>query len=210
MAGIVAVPVIATVALPAGPSFDLLGEPMPMLRTWFVYVLPATRLIDFALGMLMARIVLSGRWIGLKLAPAVLLLAVGYVVALLVPDLYGLVAATAVPLALLVPAAATAGRSGRPEPPNRLLRRLGEISFAFYIVQWPVMYFGYRQLGMGSHFSTWVSIGLIVSAFTLTLLLAELLYRFVERPVMRTWGKGHAVRRSTRERPAEESIPSVG
>ncbi|MFE2758203.1 acyltransferase family protein [Actinosynnema sp. NPDC059335] len=57
MAAVVAVPAVA-LPMPAG------------LEYWFVYVFPVTRALEFVLGMVLARVVRAGRWVGRGRAPA--------------------------------------------------------------------------------------------------------------------------------------------
>jgi peptidoglycan/LPS O-acetylase OafA/YrhL len=69
------------------------GTTTPVQEFWFVYGLPPVRGLEFLLGMVMARLLTTGRRMPLSLGPALLLVVVGYFVAQNVSLLYSLVAA---------------------------------------------------------------------------------------------------------------------
>ncbi|MCE6996713.1 acyltransferase [Saccharothrix sp. S26] len=171
--------VAAVVAVPA------LALPLPDgLEYWFVYVFPVTRALEFALGMVLARIVRAGRWIRLSLWQAGALAVVGYVASGHLPGTFGYVAGTVVPLALLIPATAAADITGSRSPwRGRTAVFLGEVSFAFYLVHQVVMRaaeaFGPREVGLAG------AIGISVALLGVSLALAWLLHRLVERPAQR-------------------------
>ncbi|MCB5164954.1 acyltransferase [Streptomyces bambusae] len=183
---IVAVPALATALLPGAQRIP--GWPVSAVQNWFVYQFPPVRMAEFVLGMLLARIVLADRWIGIRPLHALVLLAAAYPLALNVPYLYGLTAVWVVPLALLIPAVAIADLRGRPS----LLRHpavhwLGEVSFAFYLVQAIVLIGATRYLTLHKPYDTVAALALCLLALAVTLGLAHLLHRYVERPAMRRW-----------------------
>ena len=185
---VVAVPAFAYAVLTDSPRIP--GWPASPVQNWFVYQLPPVRLLEFAIGMLLALIVLNDRWIGLRMHHALGLFAAGYVVALNVPYLYGLTAACVVPLALVVPAVAVADLQGRPSPlRGRVMVRLGELSFAFYLMQAVVLVGGTRLLGAHQPYSTTTGLALSLLAFAVILTLAQLLHVCVEAPAMKRWSK---------------------
>ncbi|MEU3524161.1 acyltransferase [Streptomyces sp. NPDC038707] len=195
---------LASQLLPTDP--DMPYYPISWYQYWFVYCLPATRLLEFALGIVMARIVLSGRWIRLGLGPALLTLAPGYALTVWLPDAYGIVAPTVVPLALIVAAGAAADVEGHRSPlRNRVWVRLGELSFAFYMVHMLVMWYGPMGRVPGRTWDTLPALGVIAGDFALTVVAAWVLYRVVEMPAVRRWS---AVRR--RGGPAPSSAPGSG
>lgn len=179
--------------LPATPAFPA-GDEMESINSfWFVYIFPPVRLLEFVLGILMARIVLSGKWINLPARYAVVLLVACYTGGLFLPFLYGVSAATAVPLALLIAATATLDmRGGRSLMRNRVMRGLGEASFAFYMVHYVLIFYVRGQaISRGEipeHFlSVPAGVGLILLWLLGSLAGAWALYLAVERPVMRRW-----------------------
>jgi peptidoglycan/LPS O-acetylase OafA/YrhL len=157
----------------------------PQIEYWFVYVFPVTRVLEFALGMVMARIVMTGRWIGLKPLPASALVLVAYFVSAHVPGTFGFVAVTVVPLALLIAAVAVSDVDGTRSPwRSRPVVWLGEVSFAFYLVH----HFVIRTVAEGLEELGVTGIPAVVPAslmLAVSLLLAWLLYRFVEKPAFR-------------------------
>ncbi|GAA4849948.1 hypothetical protein GCM10025787_36120 [Saccharopolyspora rosea] len=69
VAAVFGVAVVTQFLLPAEPTLPRRNSPGSVWQFWMVYFLPATLMLDFALGTVMARIVLRGRWIGLGLGP---------------------------------------------------------------------------------------------------------------------------------------------
>ncbi|MFD7898769.1 acyltransferase family protein [Streptomyces sp. NPDC059743] len=191
VAVIVALPAVVRATLSGGPplAWD------PTVSAWHHFAIsffPPARALEFVLGILMARIVLSGRWIRIGVLPASLLLLAGYVTALYVPFEYGLVAATVLPLALLIAASASGDvRERRNVFGGRIMVWIGEVSFAFYMVHISVIAYGHELIGGRER--TWSTAGglAIMVAFCLvSLLLAWALYTTVEMPAMRRFGRG--------------------
>lgn len=200
-AGVLAVPALAYAALPGTPHMP--GWGISAEQSWFVYQLPPVRMLEFAIGMLLARIVLTDRWIGIRIHHALALCAVAYVVALDLPVLFALSAAWLVPIGLLIPAAAVADRSGTRSPfRGRVMTWLGEVSFAFYLLQAPVLIGGSRYLAEHRPVGWPAGLGLCLLACAVTVGLAHLLHVGVERPAMRRWSRP---RRAPDRAPAGET-----
>ncbi|MEU3756636.1 acyltransferase [Streptomyces olivoreticuli] len=178
-------------------------------QVWFAYMLPPVRALDFVLGIVMARIVLTGRWIRLPAVPAALLVIAGwYLAATELPRAYGFVAATLVPLALLIPAVATADIEGTASPlRGRVALWLGEVSFAFYLVHRLVLVYGHQALGLRRTWPTAQALGLVGVALVLSMLLAWALHQAVEQPVMRLVRRRERARED-RPRPVELAVPT--
>jgi peptidoglycan/LPS O-acetylase OafA/YrhL len=175
--------------LPAQPTMPF-GPPFPEAASWFVERLPVTRLAEFTLGILLARIVMAGRWIRIPAWTAWTFLGLGYVVSMdNQENLYGRVAITLIPIAVLIANAATADVAGLPALASRpALVWLGNVSFAFYIVHLTVLsnigrlFTGTRTVPAG--------IGVLVLALAVTLALAWLVHVSVEKPVYRLLATG--------------------
>ncbi|MFF1266180.1 acyltransferase family protein [Streptomyces anulatus] len=203
---IMLMPLIAQMLLPDTPGFMFMK--ISWTQIWFVYVFPVARLLEFVLGMLLARIVLSGRWIGLGVIPPALLTIAAYVGAVLIDHnpLYNYVAITVIPLALLIPAAAASDARGRESLlSKRPMVWLGEISFAFYCVHYLILIYGHRLFGSdpnifgkpsGPAWSTPGGLLFLAAALVVSVLAAWALYAIVERPVMRRWGRPPGPRRT--------------
>jgi len=191
------VPVLAKVLLPSTPVWP--WGPASYVQIWFVYNFPVTRLFEFVLGIILARIVMTGRWIGLNVKWGVALAFAGYVASLFVPFLYSFTGATVIPLALLIPAAAVADVKGR----GTFFARpgmvwLGEVSFAFYLVHRLVLMYGHWAFGTeinvfgalgGKAWSAPVALAFLVAAFAVSLLVSWALFAWVETPFMRRFGR---------------------
>ncbi|MFC8453189.1 acyltransferase family protein [Kitasatospora sp. NPDC057223] len=199
-AAVLCVPLLARALLPAAPHMTWLA--VSEQHYWFVFAFPPVRALEFLLGMVMARIVSTGRWRAPGTPTAALALAGAYALALRAPFDYGLAAVTLVPVTWLITAAAAADTRTTPTPgtttpgtrragtrasPLRapVMLRLGELSFAFYLTHRLVQVYGHRALGAGRTWSTPAAAALLAASALLTLLLAWLLHTAVERPVMR-------------------------
>lgn len=154
---------------------------------WLIYVFPPARIAEFCLGMVLARIVRAGRWPHVPAWVAAVLLVAAYVSVGYLPTRFGYVAATVIPLAMLVPALATADIRGCASLWSR--RRavwLGELSFAFYLVHQLVIRYTLKvlpkALGEPSAWSTARSVGAAVAMAAMSLLAAWALYSVIERP----------------------------
>lgn len=189
VAAVFALAVITTSFLPGTPIISQ-EQPVSAYQFWFSYTFPVTRALVFVLGMLMARIVLTDRWIGFGLGQALVLCVAAYIGTVNVPYVVGLTAAMIVPLALLVPAAAVADVRGTWSPfRSRVMIRAGELSFAFYLVHGIVLV-GIRSLvGTRTTWSTPSATGVLITALVESLLLAWLLFVLVEQPAMRRWSR---------------------
>ncbi len=158
---------------------------------WFLYVLPITRLPEFLIGMMLARIPSAGiRLPRIGVLPA----AVGVISAIVVgaaylPHEFMYAAATVVPLVLLVHATAQLDLRGR----TSLLRTpllvfLGEISYAMYLIHFLVLGLVYLGLtGQG-----WSGGSAVLVALPFVLLASWLLYAGVERPCVRRFSAPRA------------------
>jgi peptidoglycan/LPS O-acetylase OafA/YrhL len=174
--GIVAVPFVSLL-LPPEPT--LFGLPAPFWRVWFTVFLPPVRLLDFVLGIVIARIVLSGRWPRVRPAVAVFTGVLAWAVSLALPVPFGLIAPFVVPLVLLLGSCCGL----RTSLGGATMVRLGELSFAFYLVHWLVLHYTHVALG-GGQCSAPVAIGFLLACFAVTLGLSWLLHHVVERPAM--------------------------
>jgi mycarose O-acyltransferase len=183
-AGAFALPLIAAAVLPGTPAWG--NASGGLYRFWFVYMFPPARLLDFVLGILLARILIEGRRIPLRLGGAVALAVAAYALAPLFSGSFFLVAVTLLPLGLLILAAAAEDADGRPTwMSKRVMVRLGELSFAFYLWHWLVLSYGHQFIGQGQALNTPLAFALVALLAAITLSLSWLTFTFVESPVMR-------------------------
>lgn len=188
IAAVCCVPLVAEVFVPAGPDMDWLA--VSEEHYWFIFAFPPVRALEFVLGMVMARIVRGGRWpAGPGVLPAVLALAAAYALALKAPFAYGLAAVTLIPVTWLITAAAAADLRGTASPfRGRAMVRLGELSFAFYVLHRLVQSYGHRALGAERTWSTPAAVGVLLLSVAVTLLLAAAVFTAYERPLVRRFG----------------------
>ncbi|MEU1884063.1 acyltransferase [Micromonospora sp. WMMD987] len=183
MLAVLCVPVVAKL-LPDEPQ--VWWEPMSALEYWFIYVFPPVRMLDFVLGILLARLVMTGRWPRVRVWWAVVAFLAGYAAASVLPTGFAMVSATIVPLAFLIPAVAARDIAGRPSfLGGRVMVWLGDISFAFYMLHELVLYNMYPVYGPDFRPNGWQSLGLLTFGLSATILLSWALFRLVERPMQR-------------------------
>ncbi|MFE0175576.1 acyltransferase family protein [Streptomyces sp. NPDC059002] len=215
VAAIAALPLVAQL-LPGTPMFPPpVSESFP--RFWFVYGFPPARILEFVLGIVMALIVHSGRWVRIGMGPAALLALAAFVALKYTSILYTIVAVSVAPLALLVAAAAVADIEERRSPfRGRVALWLGEASFAFYLIHQLVLTYGHRALGLGRTWSTPGAIGILVFLLAVSVAVAGVLYTAVERPSVRYLARSRKDRasRETRLRPVAAApapvVPAPG
>ncbi|WP_329537909.1 acyltransferase (plasmid) [Streptomyces sp. NBC_01450] len=189
VAGVVGVPVVTQVFVSGGvrvPTYDLW-----MNQLWFSYGFPPARLFEFMLGMVLARIVAAGLWPrNIGMPASMVLFAAGYWLSFALPYPYKFYVGTIIPFAVLV--CATAARDLRGEGgwlASRPMVYLGNVSFAFYLTQGVVMFYG-RPKVWGAHtYGVLPALGMLLVLFLANLLAGWLLYRFVELPIMRRFSR---------------------
>jgi peptidoglycan/LPS O-acetylase OafA/YrhL len=186
VAGVALVPIVA--------QFIHGGVMMPRngattLQWWFAYPFPVPRLVEFVLGMVLARIVMAGKWPRIGLLPSAVVFAVGYWLTLVVPKIYGLTLTTILGVGMIICAAATSDLNGGGGAwlRSRFMVWLGTVSFAFYMVQGPVIFYG-RTKFTGT-FATVPAFALLIGLILVNLLAAWLLYTLVEAPMMRRFSR---------------------
>ncbi|MFD9563937.1 acyltransferase family protein [Streptomyces sp. NPDC059994] len=196
VAAIVLTPLFTYNVLPDAGAVSLTGAPADasVKQYWFSYFLPPVRLLDFALGMLVAHAVMRGRWRNIGIVCSSLLLAGGYWLSSHVDLLYSQRSTTIIPIILLIAAAAMADVEGRFTVfRNRAMVWLGEISFAFYLLHFIVLAYGRKLLGHDLY-STPAAIGLIAAMLAVSVLASWALYALVERPITRRWSRSRKAR----------------
>lgn len=209
LAAVVLVPVCVQLFVPDRPLAP--WADIPLRHFYVVYNLPPVRMLDFTLGILLARLVRTGKWLPVRLSAAIPLLGVSLVVLMFVPAIYGMLAVTVVPLMMVIAAGAQADVNGTRSPfRGRVMIWLGEVSFAFYMVHDLVLHYGHRLIGAEKTWSTPGAIGISVLFAVASLFFAWLLYTLVERPAMTRWGRSSRPAKEPRPEPAEVRVPPVG
>jgi peptidoglycan/LPS O-acetylase OafA/YrhL len=197
---VLVLPLVAKLLLPDEPVLP--GTSLSWWQFWFTYFLPVSRMFEFVVGILMARLVLEGRWIRLSHTMAVLTVIPGFALTAVLPDAYGVVAPLVIPLALVIASGAASDAAGRRTWASRpAMVWLGEISFAFYLLHLLVAYNGPVLLQSGIQWGIPEALARIAATFAITLVLAWLLYRLVELPAMRRWSRPRKVGRVAEVKP---------
>ncbi len=165
--------------------------PMSLEYWWLIYFFPPVRLLEFVLGILLARIVLTGRWPSTQLFWPVLGLVAVLAAEPIMPNGYLWVAATCVPAAAIIATMAVRDQEQRTTWLGRapLMIRLGEASFALYVVHMPVIYAIRHLAGPGQVFGTFPAVLLAVTMAIASVLAAVVLWRVVEVPMMRRFSR---------------------
>ncbi|MFI5529107.1 acyltransferase family protein [Kitasatospora sp. NPDC051853] len=208
-AAVVCLPALALAVLPDGPAMPN-GFPVSVWQYWFVYLLPPVRALEFVLGILLARALQTGqRGITLRPLTAFALTLGGYAVAMSVPFLYGLTAATVIPLVLLLHSVAGDELAGRRSwLASRPMVWLGELSFSFYLVHVPVLIL-LRGLVDHRTYAPLPATGMLLLTFAASLGAAWVLNRWVERPLFRLLaGRGPRSGLRAPAIPAQRKAPS--
>ncbi|MHC2185756.1 peptidoglycan/LPS O-acetylase OafA/YrhL [Rathayibacter agropyri] len=167
------------------------GEPMAhdaslrSVQYWVLYVVPVLRLPEFVLGICAAIAVRDG-WFrpGSPALPAVALV-LSYAVALFLPSLWSQKAVVVFPCVWLIAAWAARDAYGPRKSDSGWLRRLGEWSFAFYLVHQPMLVLFARAPRSSDAVE---SLLLLAAAALASVAAAAALHYGLERPLMRRWG----------------------
>ncbi|WP_331723727.1 MULTISPECIES: acyltransferase [unclassified Streptomyces] len=161
---------------------------------WVAVFLPPVRLLDFALGMLVAHAVMRGRWRNIGLIWSTFLVAVSWYVSQNVDMLYAKRSVSIIPIALLIAAAATKDVKGEFTVfRNRTMVWLGEVSFAFYMCHFLVLQYGRKLLGHDLY-SIPQTIGLEIMLTAIAVLFSWMVYAVLERPVYRLFATSRKAR----------------
>lgn len=180
--GMVLVQIVNIYVVPDTPDSPL--TPVSVTQFWFGYIFPPSRLFEFVLGSILARVVMEGRWVPLKLWQVAALCAGGYVLANVVPFIWSFNVATIVPIAALIGTVAARDADGTPSfLARRPMQWLGDTSFGFYLCQGIVIFYLRQAMGNAT-FSTPVAALVVLGFFGLTILGGWALHGLVEKPMM--------------------------
>jgi mycarose O-acyltransferase len=156
-------------------------------QLWSVELFPPVRALEFVLGIVLARIVITGRRLPLSVGGALALAVAAYALTPLFPGQYRVAATMVLPLGLVITAAAKVDEAHQKSwLSSRTMVWLGEISFAVYMVHLLVVTYGLRLLGSPTMLATPVALGVLALLLVSVIVVAGLLYTLVERPIMRS------------------------
>ncbi|MEV4451898.1 MULTISPECIES: acyltransferase family protein [Streptomyces] len=189
VAAVFVTPLVTYYLVPAGPHVMPGTDGTSPVHYWFAYIMPLPRVLDFALGILVARAVMLNRWRNIGMVWSGVLLAAGYVACYHVPYLYAQRAMCLIPAVTLIAAAAMADQKGgftlfR----SRAMVWLGNVSFAFYLLHFIVLAWFRKMLGV-ELYGTGTSLAILAGEAVVTLLASWALYSLVEGPLTRRFSR---------------------
>ncbi|WP_330253618.1 acyltransferase [Nocardia sp. NBC_00565] len=202
----------------ASPFFELHASPawfaqpdIPVAPSyWLSYTFPASRLPEFFLGVLAARLVLEGRWRNTRLTWPLLALAIAFAATWVVPVNYKMSALLLAPMTAVVATLAArdlAGIRGLNSSPRMVW--FGNISFAFYLIQFPVMVLITRLFIGGRQFGLLGWLGFAGLSLVVATAAAAAIYRWVDEPLMRRFSGRRATRPPVAPREPVDRVTTV-
>jgi 3-O-acyltransferase len=197
---------VASLLISGPPQLDWL--PFNLYQYWIVYTLPPVRLLNFVLGILLARIVQTGQWKRVARWKLVVATIVAFIVTPLLPFPFIFSAVLFVPLVLLIPNLALADLEGRGRVlRSRVLVALGAASYAFYIIHFPIMLVIRHLVGPDRRFDA--GTGFLIASGTLVVaqLVALALHRWFEEPLRRRFARPRDESVVATDRAPGESVP---
>jgi 3-O-acyltransferase len=160
--------------------------PLSFQQVDAAFFFPVTKLPEFLLGVVLARMVQTGAWPNLRARWAWLATIVVWLAMFILPGIYKSSGVMAIAVCLFVPIIAMRDIEGRSKWLNRKpMVVLGDATYAAYLVQFPVLGLAKTLIGARVTFDAWSGALLVAGLFLANLLIGLLLYRFVERPVLR-------------------------
>jgi peptidoglycan/LPS O-acetylase OafA/YrhL len=171
------------------------GTPLSRAQYFAIVAFAPARLLDFILGILLARIVIAGRVPGGLRPWLYLSLIGGYVAARwVIPQPLGFVCAMVPAVVIGLLYSASADLAGSPSRwSTKRMQWLGEISYPLYLVHWPVLFGAHRALG-DPQWSVPVAVLFCAAALAVSIGLAHLLHTKVELPMYQRWARKRTAR----------------
>ncbi|WP_083883819.1 acyltransferase family protein [Nocardia higoensis] len=164
---------------------------------WLSYTFPASRLPEFFLGVLAARLVLEGRWRRTGMAAPLIALAAAYFATFIVPVNYKMSVLLVLPMTAVVATLAARDLAGiRGLNASPVLVWLGKVSYAFYLIQFPVMVMITRMFVGGKQFGFFGWLGWATLSLVVSVLAAALIFHAVDEPLMRRFAHGRGAIRA--------------
>ncbi|MEV8504831.1 acyltransferase [Actinoplanes sp. NPDC051475] len=160
--------------------------PLSFNEAYLAFFFPVSRLPEFLLGVILARMVQTGSWPRVKARWVVLFTLLLWGVTYLLPPIYKSSGFMAIAVCFFVPVVAMRDIEGRSRWLNkRPMVVLGDATYAAYLTQWPLLAIGRELIGPQVRFPVWSGVLVVLGMLVLNILIGLLLYRFVERPVLR-------------------------
>ncbi|MDY6049812.1 MAG: acyltransferase [Corynebacterium sp.] len=159
---------------------------------WLSYYFPVTRFFEFYLGVFAAKLIGERQFTYTRIVPPLVLLALSYMATWWVPLAFKMSVVMSVPMTLVIATLAArdiAGKTGWIG--SRFSVLLGNISFAFYIVQFPVMVAVQRYIIVGAQWGFLGWFGAAALCFAISVVLSWVIYTYVDAPLMRAVQQFH-------------------
>lgn len=156
----------------------------------YVYSFPPARLPEFVVGMVVGLLVVRGKWVGPGPILSCVFWVIAYAIGCVITDKLVPSALILVPNALVIATLAKADLAGHSIMHRRLITRLGELSYAFYLTQLLVIHAFNAIATQLMPNAAPPGIVALPGIFALSLGLAWLLNVTIERPA-RAWMLGH-------------------
>ncbi len=154
------------------------------LGYWFSYYFPLMRLPEFFIGVLMCRLVLMGKWRNQNMLWPLVALAVAFGLTWFVPINYKMSVLILLPTAAVIATAANRDAAGRRGlNASRRMVWFGDISYAFYLIQYPVMVIIVRYLAAGHPGGVWTWAADALLALVVSVLAAAFIYEYIDKPI---------------------------
>jgi peptidoglycan/LPS O-acetylase OafA/YrhL len=201
----VAIPLISLLL----PSEPVVFDVLPLDRFWFIAFAPPVRLLDFLIGILVARIVIEGLWKPVRPRTIVWALLGAWAVGLAVPPPYAWVAPFLLPIVLLLGTFATndvAGATSRFG--TKRMVWLGEVTFAFYVTHWLVLHYAHLILFDDARWGFLGATLFLLGCLAFTTTFAALMFKYYEQPLFRKLGR--AKRKPLVPAPAAPASAALG
>ncbi|MGX1808163.1 acyltransferase family protein [Nocardia sp. NPDC055321] len=153
---------------------------------WLSYYFPLSRLPEFFLGVLAGRLVLEGRWRLTDVRLPLAALALAYLATWVVPVNYKMSALLVGPMVAVVATMAARDLTGRGGlNSTRTMVWFGKISYAFYLIQFPVMVLITRWFIGGRQFGPLGWLGFATLSLVVSTAAAALIFHRLDEPLMR-------------------------
>ena len=185
------------------PEFELHASPLWFVQPeipispayWLSYYFPLARLPEFYLGVLAARMVEAGRWRTTRLRLPLTALVLAYVATWFVPVSFKMSVLMLAPMTAVIATLAAKDLRGVPSVnASALMVWLGNISFAFYLVQFPVMVVITRFLIAGGSYGGIGWLGWSTLCLVVAMSIGAAVYRWLDEPLMRRFAGRRQVR----------------
>jgi peptidoglycan/LPS O-acetylase OafA/YrhL len=202
---LVAMSLRARTALLLGLLAVAMLVPLVFDNVWVTFVNPVFRLTEFLIGVCLCGLLVAGVRLRVPLTAAVAIATAAYLIAGLLPERLMLSAATVVPFALLIFAAAQADVAGCGARAlhSAVLVRLGQWSYSFYLAH-ALVVSAFVRAADGRVDGAAGRLVVMLAAYAAAIAAAYALYAVVERPFER-----RIRRRATAVRRAEVAAPAT-